>query len=256
MASFEFIQLDKADGIATITLNRPPVNVLNIPMMVELNAALEPLIKDGGVAAIVLRAQGKAFCAGVDVADHTKDKIDEMLRQFHGIFRKLAMTDALTVAVVDGAALGGGCELATFCDVVLASERTKIGQPEVQVGVIPPVAACVLPLRVGVRKAIELNAVGSVVGAAEAQRIGLVDHVYATEELGARVEAYLDDIRKLSRPVVRLTKRATAGATRAEFLVRLDEVERLYRTDLARLADAEEGLAAFLAKRPPQWKNA
>ncbi len=255
MASFEFIQLDKAEGIATLTLNRPPVNVLNIPMMVELNAALEPLINDGGIVAIVFRAQGKAFCAGVDVADHTKDKIDEMLRQFHGIFRKLAMTDALTVAVVDGAALGGGCELATFCDIVLASERAKLGQPEVQLAVFPPVAACVLPLRVGVRKAIELNGLGGVLAAPEALRIGLVDHVYPAEEFGAKVESYLGDIRKLSRPAVRLAKRATAAATRAEFLARLDEVERLYRTDLAKLTDAEEGLAAFLAKRPPQWKH-
>ena len=256
MASFEFIQLDKAEGIATITLNRPPVNVLNIPLMAELNAALEPLIKDAGIAAIVLRAQGKAFCAGVDVADHTKDKIDEMLRQFHGIFRKLAMTDALTIAVVDGAALGGGCELATFCDIVLASDRAKLGQPEVQVGVFPPVAACVLPLRVGVRKAIELNAVGVVLGAPEAQRIGLVDYVYPATEFGSRVEVYLAELRKLSRPVVRLAKRATAGTTRADFLAQLDEVEQLYRDGLANLADAHEGLAAFLEKRPAQWKHA
>jgi cyclohexa-1,5-dienecarbonyl-CoA hydratase len=256
MASFEFIQLDKADGIATITLNRPPVNVLNIPMMAELNAILEPLINDGGIAAIVFRAQGKAFCAGVDVADHTEDKIDEMLRQFHGIFRKLAMSDALTIAVVDGAALGGGCELATFCDVVLVSDRAKIGQPEVQVGVLPPVAACVLPERVGVRKAIELNAVGTVLGAAEAQGVGLVDHVYPAAEFGALVEKYLAEVRKLSRPVVRMAKRATAGATRAGFMARLDEVERLYRTELMRLSDAGEGLAAFLEKRPPRWKHA
>jgi cyclohexa-1,5-dienecarbonyl-CoA hydratase len=256
VASFEFLQVQKASGLATITLNRPPVNVLNIAMMAELNAALEPFIRDTDVAAMVLRAQGKAFCAGVDVGDHTKDKIDEMLCQFHGIFRTLAQTDALTIAVVDGVALGGGCELATFCDVVLASERAKLGQPEVQVGVLPPVAACVLPARVGLPKAIELNAVGTVLGAAEAQRVGLVDHVYRTEEFGLRVEAYLHEIGKLSRPVVRLAKRATAGTSRTEFLARLDEVEQIYRNELAQLADAEEGLAAFLAKRPPVWKHA
>jgi cyclohexa-1,5-dienecarbonyl-CoA hydratase len=255
MGAYEFIELTGADGIATITLNRPPLNVMHILMMAELNTALEGL-RAGNIAALVFRANGKAFSAGVDVSDHTAEKVGEMIAQFHGIFRRLAATDALTIAAVQGAALGGGCELATFCDIVLASDRAKFGQPEVQVGVLPPVAACILPLQVGIKKAIELNAIGATIKADEASRIGLVNQVFPAEEFDASVAAYLGGIRKLSRPVVRAAKRATAMVVRKQVLSHLEQVEKLYLGDLMKLADAQEGLAAFMEKREPAWKHA
>ncbi len=256
MSDYEFLSGDVTDGIATITLNRPPVNVLHIPMMAELNALLETLLGDGNLAAIVLRAHGKAFCAGVDVNDHTADKVGEMIRQFHGIFRKLASTDALTIAVVNGAALGGGCELATFCDVVLASDRAKFGQPEVQVGVLPPVAACAFPPQIGIKKAIELNAVGMTIDAHEAHRVGLVNQVYPANEFENQVDSYLNNIRKLSRPVVRMAKRATFMIAREQVLSHLEQVEKLYLDELMKLSDAHEGIAAFMEKRAPCWVHA
>ena len=256
MGDYQFLELDVAEGVATITLNRPPVNVLHIPMMAEVNNLLETLLSDADLAAIVLRAKGKAFCAGVDVADHTAEKVGEMIRQFHGIFRKLASTDALTIAAVGGAALGGGCELATFCDIVLASDRAKFGQPEVQVGVLPPVAACVFPPQIGIRKAVELNAVGMTIGAREAHEIGLVNEVYPADEFDQRVGGYLDKLRKLSRPVVRMAKRATLMVAREQILSHLDRVESLYLEELMKLSDAHEGIAAFVEKREPHWKHA
>ena len=255
MSDYEFLSVEVAEGMATITLNRPPVNVLHIPMMAELNGALETVRDDAGLAAVVLEAKGKAFCAGVDVSDHTGDKVGEMIRQFHGMFRKLALLDALTIAAVNGAALGGGCELATFCDIVLASERAKFGQPEVQVGVLPPVAACAFPPQIGINKAIELNAVGMTIGAREAQTIGLVNQVYPADEFAECVDNYLKGVRKLSRPVVRLAKRATAMVTREQVLSHLDRVERLYLDELMKLSDAHEGIAAFMEKREPNWKH-
>jgi len=255
MAAYEFIELSEADGITAITLNRPPVNVMNIAMMAEINAALESL-RASNIAALLFRATGKAFSAGVDVSDHTAEKVGEMIAQFHGIFRKLAMTDALTIAAVNGAALGGGCELATFCDIVLASERAKFGQPEVQVGVLPPVAACILPLQIGIKKAIELNAVGATIKAEEAYRIGLVNEVYPSDEFEQSVEDYLNAIRKLSRPVVRMAKRATAMRARDQVLTHLEQVERLYLDELMKLSDAHEGITAFVEKRNPNWKHA
>ncbi len=258
MAGYEFIRVyasKEGAGIAEVMLNRPPLNVLNHAMMGELNTALESLI-GADIAAIVFRAEGKAFSAGVDVADHTGDKAADMIRLFHGIFRKLAGTDALTVALVQGAALGGGCELACFCDIILASDRAKFGQPEVQVGVFPPVAACMLPLRIGMGKAVELTAVGETLPASEAHRIGLVSHVYPAEEFPAKAQAYLAGIRRLSRPVVRAAKRATWLAARQPLLAHLDRAERLYLDDLMRLSDAHEGIEAFLDKRAPVWKHA
>ena len=255
MGDYEFCQLSVGDGIAEITLNHPPLNVLNNPMMAELNGLLEKVLAETDLAAIVLQATGKAFCAGVDVGDHTADKVGAMIELFHGIFRKLASTDALTIAAVNGAALGGGCELACFCDIVLASERAKFGQPEVQVGVLPPVAACTLPLQVGVRKAVELNAIGATLGADEAHRIGLVSHVYPAGEFDECVQAYLDDIRKLSRPVVRLAKKATVLVARPSILAHLERVEQLYLDELMALSDAHEGIAAFIEKRAPAWRH-
>lgn len=254
MSECEFLEIGTADGVATITMNRPPLNVLNIAMMSEFNGVLERVLADD-LAAVVIAAQGKAFSAGVDVADHTPEKVGDMIRLFHGIFRKLAATDALTIAVVQGAALGGGCELACFCDIVLASQKAKFGQPEVQVGVFPPVAACVLPPQIGIKKAIELTALGATIKADEAQRIGLVNQVYAVEEFDAGVQAYLDQIRKLSRPVVRMAKRATMFGYRDQITRHLDEAERLYLDEMMKLSDAHEGIAAFLEKRAPEWSH-
>lgn len=256
MGEYEFIQFERGDGTATITLNRPPLNVLNIRMLAELNAALEAGVADRSVAAIVFRATGKAFCAGVDVADHTAERVGEMIRAFHKTFRQLAACEAVTIAAVQGAALGGGCELACFCDVVLASSRARFGQPEVQVGVFPPVAACILPLRVGPGRAVELNALGDAIDASEALRIGLANQVFPVEEFDARVAEYLARIGKLSRPVVRMSKRATTLAAREQVLAHLERAERLYLDELMKLADAHEGIAAFMEKRQPVWTHA
>lgn len=256
MRDYEFLSFDVTNGIAVVTMNRPPLNVLNIPMMTEFNTLLETILAQEDLAALVIKAEGKAFCAGVDVSDHTAEKVGEMIREFHGIFRKLASTDALTIAAVSRAALGGGCELACFCDIVLASDRAKFGQPEVQVGVLPPVAACVFPAQVGIKKAVELNALGMTIDAKEAHRIGLVNQVYPADEFDEHVEGYLGEIRKLSRPVVRMAKRATAMVAREQIMSHLDRVEKLYLDDLMKLSDAHEGVAAFVEKRAPVWKHA
>jgi cyclohexa-1,5-dienecarbonyl-CoA hydratase len=254
--SAELLCVDLEDGFATITLKRPPLNILNRAMLAELDAALESAFSSQTLAALLIAAEGRAFSAGVDIADHTADKAADMIRLFHGIFRKLAATDAVTISAVQGAALGGGCELACFCDIVLASDAAKFGQPEIQVGVFPPVAACAFPLRVGVARTVELITTGVTIDAATAQRIGLVNQVYPAESFAARVEEYMAGLRKLSRPVVRLTKRAATLPARQALLAHLDQVEKLYLDELMVLSDAHEGIAAFTEKRPPVWKHA
>lgn len=255
MSDEKHVKLEIADGLATITLDRPPVNVLNMTMMAEFNGVLEKVFTRNDTAALLIRASGKAFSAGVDVADHSADRVGEMIRLFHGIFRKLARTDALTIAAVQGAALGGGCELACFCDIVLASDRAKFGQPEVQVGVFPPVAAAMFPSQIGLKKAIELVALGATIDAAEAHRIGLVNQVFPAAEFDSGVAGFMEGVRRLSRPVVRLAKRATTHAAREHILAQLEQAEQLYLGELMQLSDAHEGIAAFLEKRTPQWKH-
>ncbi len=256
MSDYEFFNVTTTDGIASITMNRPPLNVMHNPMMDEFNTLLETTLSGGNLSAVVIRAEGKVFSAGVDVSDHTAEKVGDMIRLFHGIFRKLASTDALTIAAVNGAALGGGCELACFCDIVLAADRAKFGQPEVQLGVFPPVAACVLPLQVGLKKAIEITALGATIKAPEAHAIGMVNEVYPADEFNDRVEEYLDGIRKLSRPVVRYAKRATSMIAREQILAHLEMTEALYLDDMMKLADTHEGIEAFMQKRAPQWTHA
>jgi len=256
MSSEKHVRLEIVDGVSTITLDRPPLNVLNVAMMAEFNGVLESILGREDTAALLIRGSGKAFSAGVDVADHTADRVAEMIHLFHDIFRKLAKTDALTIAAVQGAALGGGCELACFCDIVLASDRAKFGQPEVQVGVFPPVAAAMFPSQIGLKKAVELVALGATIDAAEAHRIGLVNQVFPAAEFESAVIGYMDGIRRLSRPVVRLAKRATTLAAREQILAQLERAERIYLDELMKLSDAHEGIAAFLEKRMPQWKHA
>lgn len=255
MSAYEFHELNIADGIATVTLNRPPLNILNSTMIAELSALLERILSDAGLGAIVLRGQGKAFCAGVDVADHTPAKIGEMIPLFHGVFRKLASTDVLTVAAVHGAALGGGCELACFCDIVLASERATFGQPEVKLAALAPVAASILPSQIGLRKAIEMTVLGGTINAEEAKRIGLVNQVFPVDAFDTQVQTYLDQVRALSRPVMRLAKKAASEPIRKHILSELDRNERIYLGELMKLADASEGITAFLEKRSPKWRH-
>ncbi|NIS78898.1 MAG: enoyl-CoA hydratase, partial [Anaerolineales bacterium] len=182
---FQHINFKKQDGVATITLNKPPLNVLNIAMMREINDVIEGLDSEPSIKVLVFEAGegSKAFSAGVDVSEHTADKVDEMIEVFHRIFRLLNRLEIPTVAVVDGAALGGGCELALFCDMIIASEKASFGQPEIQVGVLPPIAVVALPEIIGPKKAMEMVLTGERIKADEAERLGLVNKVVPPEEL-------------------------------------------------------------------------
>jgi cyclohexa-1,5-dienecarbonyl-CoA hydratase len=244
------------DGaVARLTLARPPLNVLTISMMEDLNAALDEAAARPAIKAVLLEAEGKAFSAGVDVEDHMGDRVKPMLEAFHGIFRRLHALDCVTVAAVQGAALGGGAELATFCDLVVASESATIGQPEIKVGVFPPIAALHYPVRVGAQRALQLLLSGQVIGAAEALRIGLVDRVAPPDKLGETVEAEIARFTAQSAAVLRLTKRAVREAAGAPFEIALSRLEDLYQHELMATDDAHEGLKAFAEKRPPVWVN-
>lgn len=249
------VTLERKEDVAVLTINRPPLNVLDIATLGEINAALEDIEADAGVKALVIAAEGRAFCAGVDVKDHTADKVDEMIHTFHRTFHLLEALEVPTVAAVQGAALGGGCELALFCDLVVATEGASFGQPEIKVGVFPPVAAVMFPRLMGRKKALELLLTGETIDAREAQRLGLVNRVVPAEELDAAVEELVGKLTALSGAVLRLTKRAVRQGLDAPFDDALAAVEELYLGDLMRTEDAHEGLAAFMEKRRPMWKD-
>ena len=209
------------------------------------------------MAAIVFTAaEGtRAFSAGVAVEEHVPATVFQMLDSFHSIFRTLLQIAKPTIAVVDGPALGGGCELVAACDLVIASDRAKFGQPEIKLGVFPPVAAILLPVIIGERRARELILTGELFGADEALELGLVNYVVASSELTAKTEAILAKLRGLSAAALSMTRMALDLATRQHFETALTNVENLYLHELMKTEDAEEGVRAFMQKREPEWKN-
>ncbi|MBI3029422.1 MAG: enoyl-CoA hydratase/isomerase family protein [Candidatus Rokubacteria bacterium] len=255
MVEYRFLRLGVAEGVARLVLARPPLNILTIDMMEELNGALERVQSLLEVRALVLAAEGKAFSAGVAVEDHLGDRVKPMLEAFHRIFHLLRALPCPSVAAVQGAALGGGSELATFCDFVIASEAATFGQPEIKVGVFPPIAAVHYPARIGLARTLQLLLTGEVIGAKEAERIGLVDRVVPAAQLPAAVEEVLAKLSDKSRAVLALTRRAVLDAAGQPFEAALRAVEALYHAELMATEDAHEGLKAFVEKRAPVWKH-
>jgi cyclohexa-1,5-dienecarbonyl-CoA hydratase len=255
MTTYRFLRCAEAGGVARIVLARPPLNILTIEMMEEVAAALQSAAALEGLKAVLFAAEGKAFSAGVDVDDHRADRVKPMLEAFHRIFRLLHDLDCPTVAAVQGAALGGGAELATYCDLVIASDAATLGQPEIKVGVFAPVAALHYPLRVGPHRTLQLLLSGRVVGAAEALEMGLVDRVVAAETLAEAVEAEVARFSAQSAVVLRLTKRAVRESLGVPFRLALSQLEDIYQYELMATEDAAEGLRAFAEKRRPVWSD-
>jgi cyclohexa-1,5-dienecarbonyl-CoA hydratase len=243
------------DGaVARVVLDRPPLNILDLPMIQELSKALDALAREPALRALVIAAEGKAFCAGVSVQDHLPERVWTMLRAFHGLFRRLFFFPCPTLAVVQAPALGGGCELACFADLVVASETATFGLPEVKLGVFPPVAAAHFPQRIGAARTLQLILGGDTLPAREALRIGLVDEVVPPQALAAAAESAVARWREKSAPALRLARRAVQSAG-PDFETALDRAERLFLDELMGTADATEGLRAFLEKRPPSWSH-
>ncbi|MEK7672132.1 MAG: enoyl-CoA hydratase-related protein [Bacteroidota bacterium] len=255
MNEYQFLKVVDAGESVSLVLNRPPLNVLNIAMIKEINAALTTLLQHPTAKVLLIKSEGKAFSAGVDVADHTADKIDEMMREFHRTFDLLHGFKIPTVAVVDGAALGGGCEIAIYCDMVIASERSKFAQPEIKVGVFPPIAAAMFPRLVGRNRALELLMSGETISAAEAERIGLINRVFPVEGFEKFVDEFIAKFTSNSKIILEMTKRAVDRGLYSPCMEAIGRAEELYMGEMMKTEDAVEGLKAFLEKRTPVWKN-
>ncbi len=254
---YESIRFRVDDRVARITFARPPINIFNIAMMREINHALGDCAQQRDLVAVVFDAapECRAFSAGVAVEEHVEETIFQMLDSFHTIFRNLEQIARPTLAVVDGAALGGGCELVAACDIVIASERARFGQPEIKLGVFPPVAAVLLPRVIGEKRARELILTGELIEAAEALRLGLVNYVLPTKELAKKTNDLLGKFRGLSATALALTRESMdLGASRS-LDAALKDVESLYLNDLMKTHDATEGINAFIQKRKPEWRN-
>lgn len=255
-AQFQFIRYEVVRGLATITIDRPPYNVLDIPTMEEICVALERCQAATDAKLLVVTGAGnKAFSAGVEVADHTPDKVDRMIDVFHGIFRLLQEMPMPTLAAVNGAALGGGMELALGCDMIVAAAGSKFGQPEIKLGVFPPVAAVLLPRLIPPARAMEILLGGDTILADEALRISLLNRVFPKESFETDLAAFVEPYLALSRTALLSARRAIRVAADKPFAAALDAAETVYLEELMSTSDAQEGLAAFLEKRKPVWRN-
>jgi len=254
---FQHIKFRIEDRVARITFSRPPVNILNIAMMREINAALNSCALTRDLAAIVFDAASdcRAFSAGVAVEEHAEETIFQMLDSFHAIFRALEQMARPTIAVLDGPALGGGCELVAACDIAIASNRARFGQPEIKLGVFPPVAAVLLPRVIGDKRARELILTGEMIDAEEALRLGLVNYLVASEELEAKTSELLSKFRELSATALEHTKRAIDAGQGRSLDSALKQVEDMYLHELMKTYDATEGISSFVEKRKPVWRN-
>jgi cyclohexa-1,5-dienecarbonyl-CoA hydratase len=254
---YQSIKFSIEDRVGRLSFMRPPLNVFNIAMMREITDAINECAGRRDLVAIVFEAgvDSRAFSAGVAVEEHVEETIYQMLDSFHAIFRQLEQASKPTIAIVDGAALGGGCELVAGCDIVIATERARFGQPEIKLGVFPPVAAVLLPRIIGDKRARELILTGELIDASEALRLGLVNAVVTHAELGQKTEEMLVRLRELSAPALEAAKRAIDLARGASFEDALRRIEDLYLNELMKTEDAHEGINAFMQKRKPTWKN-
>lgn len=246
------IQTRTEGRTAWVTLNRPPLNVLNIEMLRALNQAVSELIP--GCDILVFRAEGRAFSVGVEVKDHVPEKVPEMLAVFHQVFRQLDKADCLTIAAVHGHCLGGGMELAAFCDFVVAEESASFGQPEIKLGCFPPVAMVILPSLIGPRAAMDLILTGRPISATEAKALGLVSRLAPAGGLSEAVAQLASELGALSPASLRITRRGLKQRF-GDFEQELAAAEKLYLHELMKTEDAREGIQAFIEKRAPLWRG-
>ena len=250
------IVLEKKDRIASVTLERPPLNVMNLAMLRELQLVLDSVVGNDECDIIVIRGGGdRAFSAGVDVKDHTKEKVPEMLEVVHGVIRTLLNLPQISLALVQGACLGGGCELASSCDLILASEESYFATPEIHVGCYPPVALARFPSQIGYHRAAEMILTGRRISAQEALAMGLINRLAPVNELDQALESLLAELKGKSRAVLRIALKGLREISLNSFSEALKRSEEIYLKELLKTEDVEEGVRSFLEKRKPNWSH-
>jgi cyclohexa-1,5-dienecarbonyl-CoA hydratase len=245
------IDESRNERVVRLSINAPPVNVLDAAVLTGLAERIRALSSDDGIAAVLLSGEGRCFSAGASVAEHRAERAPAMVGALNDACTALADCPAPVVALVHGACLGGAMELISFCDFVVADPGAKLGQPEIRLSFFPPVAVYQLPRLTGLQNASWAVLTGEEIPAERALAMGLVQKILPREEWGA-VDALFNG---LSAPVVRLTKAALrrgAGAYRREAL---EEQKKLFLGDLYSLADVAEGIESFEQRRKPSWSH-
>ena len=255
---FQLIRWDATSTVARLTMARPKHNVFNIQMFREMTRAIESLNIRDDVRLVVLDSAPECeghFSAGVEAAGYKADTVFQVMDAFHGLLLAMVQVSKPVMAVVDGIATGAGCELAAFCDMVIATENARFLQPEIKLGVFPPMGAVVYPRVIGPKRAMELLLTGEPLNAQQALMMGLVNRVVPKAALAETVEVLVHRISEQSGPVLSLIKRVIFDGTWKPFEEALKNSQDIYLNQLFELEDSQEGLRAMVEKRKPVWKN-
>jgi cyclohexa-1,5-dienecarbonyl-CoA hydratase len=254
-SSFQRISLRYDGPVAHCTLDHPPLNVIDIPMMDELAAAFAEIEANPVISIVVFHGSERAFSVGVDVAAHTPEHIQEMLTKFHTVIKKLVTWQKISIAEVRGHCLGGGAELAMVCDFVITAEDAIWGFPEIKLACYPPVAVTALASLVGQKRAADMILTGREFPGLEAYYRGLATSAVPAAELSIKLDELLERLKSLSPAALALTRKAIYAWDSMHFDKGLARAEKIYLEELMRAADAHEGVRAFLEKRPPRWEG-
>jgi len=247
------IEVSVTVPMARVRLSHPPLNVIDVTMMRELQQALAEIESRPDISLILFEGDSRAFSAGVDVKAHVPDQVHEMLTGFHEVIRAIVGSRKVTIAAVRGACLGGGAELASVCDMVYTARDATWGFPEINLGCYPPVAAVALPALVGAKRAAELILTGRQISGDEAVAIGLANRSIRAEELESVVRETVSQLSELSSAALSQAKKAIYAWDAIHFDKGLARAEKIYLEELIPTEDAREGIAAYLERRSPKW---
>lgn len=244
-------------AIAKIILNDSKGNVLDAVMMNDLHSAFNDFRTNKDIKLITFEGSGKHFSFGASVPEHTKGKCTDMLKSFHQLFYELIDLSIPTMAKISGQCLGGGMELALICNFLFADKSAKMGQPEIVLGVFPPPASLLLPLKIGWAKAEDLLITGKTITAEEAKALQLINELY--EDKASMEAAFEEWLVKNILPKSASSLRYSVKAARVRFnevvKTSLPKLEQMYTQELMETKDANEGINAFIEKRNAMWEN-
>lgn len=252
---FAYIRLRVEGSVARMTLNRPEHNLLNEGMLRELADGIGFAGDNSDVKLILLESACKVFCGGIDIGEYTSTRVFQMLDAFHGAFSAMLEVGKPVICVVNGPAIGGGAELAAFGDLVVGTPKARFAQPEISIGVFPPLASTILPFLVGPKKALEIVLTGEAITAERALELGLVNRLVPEANLQQSVTELTERISAHSGPVLTMAKKAILGGMGLSLRDGLKNSMNIFLNELYRLEDSQEGLRALVEKRKPNWKN-
>ncbi|MGH9687173.1 MAG: enoyl-CoA hydratase/isomerase family protein [Candidatus Acidiferrales bacterium] len=252
---FQHVKVRVEGDVARLTLDRPEHNLLNERMLSELAAGINTFGERNAVKLIVLDSACKAFCGGIELGEYTQRRVFQMLEAFHSAFAAMMDTATPVLVVVNGPAYGGGAELAALADLVIATPKARFAQPEIKLGVFPPLAAAILPYVLGPKQALELVLTGEAITGERAQELGLVNWLVSEADLQKKTDEVIAKVTAQSGPVLTMAKKAILNSLGLPLRDGVRNSMKVFLNELGELEDSQEGLRALVEKRAPKWKN-